>query len=144
MQTGCRLPDSDPPACQPPGAKGPGSPAFHRDVDVAQRPGIVLQTLREEPRDLQDAVPRDPAALLLTCWPVALLCAMLLGMIRSAVFLLATLAGGQVVPSPSDLSRVAPGTLAPDFELPSAAGGNLKLSSLRGKIVVLVFYRGHW
>jgi cytochrome oxidase Cu insertion factor (SCO1/SenC/PrrC family) len=69
---------------------------------------------------------------------------MLLGMIRSAVFLLATLAGGQVVPSPSDLSRVAPGTLAPDFELPSAAGGNLKLSSLRGKIVVLVFYRGHW
>jgi len=34
--------------------------------------------------------------------------------------------------------------MAPDFELPSAAGGTLKLSSLRGKIVVLVFYRGYW
>ena len=61
-----------------------------------------------------------------------------------AVFLLAALAGGQVAPSPSDLNRVAVGTVAPDFELPSAAGGNLKFSSLRGRNVVLVFYRGYW
>lgn len=46
--------------------------------------------------------------------------------------------------SPTDLNRVAPGNLAPDFELPSAEGGSLKLSSVRGKNVVLVFYRGHW
>jgi len=69
---------------------------------------------------------------------------MLLGMMRAAVFLLATLAGGQVAPAPADLNRVIAGTLAPDFELPSASGGRLRLSSLRGKNVVLVFYRGYW
>jgi peroxiredoxin len=46
--------------------------------------------------------------------------------------------------SPTDLSRVVAGTVAPDFQLPSSAGGTLKLSSLRGKNVVLVFYRGYW
>ena len=69
---------------------------------------------------------------------------MLLFMLRWALFLLATLAGGQVPPSPADLNRVVAGTVAPDFELPSAAGGNVKLSSLRGQTVVLVFYRGYW
>ena len=69
---------------------------------------------------------------------------MLLFMLRWALFLLATLAGGQVPPSPADLNRVVAGTVAPDFELPSAADGNVKLSSLRGQIVVLVFYRGYW
>lgn len=69
---------------------------------------------------------------------------MLVGMLGSAVFLLAALAGGQVAPAPTDLNRVAVGTVAPDFELPSASGGNLRLSSLRGKNVVLVFYRGYW
>jgi len=65
-------------------------------------------------------------------------------MLRSAVLLVGALAGGQVAPSPSDLNRVVVGTMAPDFELPSAAGGNLRLSSLRGKNVVLIFYRGYW
>jgi cytochrome oxidase Cu insertion factor (SCO1/SenC/PrrC family) len=46
--------------------------------------------------------------------------------------------------APADLNRVVAGVTAPDFELPSAAGGTLKLSSLRGKVVVLVFYRGYW
>jgi len=32
------------------------------------------------------------------------------------------------------------GTIAPDFELPRDGGGNLRLSSLRGKPVVLYFY----
>jgi hypothetical protein len=36
------------------------------------------------------------------------------------------------------------GEEALDFELPSASGGKLRLSSLRGKEVVLVFYRGYW
>jgi len=45
---------------------------------------------------------------------------------------------------PSDLNRVVAGTMAPDFEAVSSAGGKLKLSSLRGKNVVLVFYRGEW
>ena len=57
------------------------------------------------------------------------------------VFCVAWIVCGQ---SPSDLSRVVPGTTAPDFELPSASGRTLKLSSLRGKTVVLVFYRGYW
>jgi len=33
----------------------------------------------------------------------------------------------------------APGTMAPDFELPRADGGTLRLSSLRGRPVLLHF-----
>lgn len=69
---------------------------------------------------------------------------MLFNMLRWGMFLLAILAGGQAAPPPTDLGRVVAGSMAPDFELPSAAGGNLKLSNLRGKNVVLVFYRGYW
>jgi cytochrome oxidase Cu insertion factor (SCO1/SenC/PrrC family) len=65
-------------------------------------------------------------------------------MARFAVLLLAAAAFAQVPLPPADLNRVAVGVVAPDFELPSAAGGSLKLSSLRGKNVVLVFYRGYW
>jgi peroxiredoxin len=39
---------------------------------------------------------------------------------------------------------LAPGTPAPDFSLPVKPGENLKLSSLRGKPVVLVFYPADW
>ncbi|MFH1764061.1 MAG: redoxin domain-containing protein [Gemmatimonadota bacterium] len=46
---------------------------------------------------------------------------------------------------PTDLERVAVGTMAPDFSLRTIAGDTLTLSALRGaKNVVLVFYRGHW
>ncbi len=46
---------------------------------------------------------------------------------------------------PTDLTRVAVGTLAPDFTLESKEGAAVTLSSFRGrKDVVLVFYRGHW
>ena len=34
---------------------------------------------------------------------------------------------------------IEPGVLAPDFELPEADGGSLRLSSLRGKPVILHF-----
>ena len=37
---------------------------------------------------------------------------------------------------------LAPGTPAPDFALPDQDGNTVKLSSLRGKNVVLVFYPG--
>ncbi len=47
-------------------------------------------------------------------------------------------------PSPSDLDRVKVGQVPPEFDLPSASGGKMTLASLRGKNVVLVFYRGHW
>ncbi len=50
---------------------------------------------------------------------------------------------GQGLP-PSDLERVQAGQPAPDFTLPKPGGESLTLSSLRGKNVVLVFYRGHW
>jgi cytochrome oxidase Cu insertion factor (SCO1/SenC/PrrC family) len=40
---------------------------------------------------------------------------------------------------------IADQSLAPDFTLPSAAGGEVKLSQFRGnKDVVLVFYRAYW
>jgi cytochrome oxidase Cu insertion factor (SCO1/SenC/PrrC family) len=45
---------------------------------------------------------------------------------------------------PADLNRVQAGQPAPDFTLPDAAGESFRLSSLRGKNVVLVFYRGYW
>jgi len=39
---------------------------------------------------------------------------------------------------------VQAGQTAPDFTLARPGGESLTLSSLRGKNVVLVFYRGHW
>lgn len=42
--------------------------------------------------------------------------------------------------SPTSLLAVEVGDKAPDFELPSAKGGKLKLSSLRGKNVLINFY----
>jgi len=61
---------------------------------------------------------------------------------RASLFALAGSALAQQ--SPSDLNRVKVGDLAPAFDLPSAAGGNLTLQQLRGKNTVLVFYRGYW
>jgi len=42
--------------------------------------------------------------------------------------------------SPTPLLAVEVGDKAPDFELPSTRGGKLKLSSLRGKNVLINFY----
>ena len=47
-------------------------------------------------------------------------------------------------PGPADLDRIQVGQPALPFALPSAAGGKTSLESLRGKNVVLVFYRGYW
>lgn len=43
---------------------------------------------------------------------------------------------------PVDSNTVPVGAQAPDFTLESIAGGQVSLSSLRGKPVVLVFLRG--
>jgi peroxiredoxin len=46
---------------------------------------------------------------------------------------------------PTDVARVAVGMRAPDFTLARIGGGDVTLSSFRGrKNVVLVFYRGFW
>ncbi len=46
---------------------------------------------------------------------------------------------------PLDTGRVAVGTIAPGFTLEAKDGGTVSLSQFRSsKIVVLVFYRGHW
>lgn len=37
-------------------------------------------------------------------------------------------------------SKPAPGASAPDFDLPSTSGSNIRLSALKGKKVVLYFY----
>jgi hypothetical protein len=48
-------------------------------------------------------------------------------------------------PSRTDLNRVVPGTLAPDFSLKAMNGETYNLSSFRGqKFVLLVFYRGYF
>jgi len=44
----------------------------------------------------------------------------------------------------ADLDRAQAGQTAPDFTLQRSDGTDLTLSSLQGKNVVLVFYRGHW
>ena len=47
--------------------------------------------------------------------------------------------------APFDTSRIAIGSLAPDFTLRSKEGTPVTLSQFRGqKHVLLVFYRGHW
>ena len=46
--------------------------------------------------------------------------------------------------SPYDLNRVQPGKPAPDFVLLTGAAKTVRLSDLRGKNVILVFYRGQW
>ena len=47
--------------------------------------------------------------------------------------------------APTDLERVAVGTVAPDFSLAAMNDDTLTLSDYRGsRNVVLVFYRGHW
>ncbi len=44
-----------------------------------------------------------------------------------------------------DLDRVKVGDTAPDFTLEDADGRPVTLSDFRGKkLVILVFYRGHW
>jgi len=43
---------------------------------------------------------------------------------------------------PVDSETVPVNEPAPDFELPAISGESVRLSSLRGKIVVLVFLRG--
>jgi hypothetical protein len=46
---------------------------------------------------------------------------------------------------PTDIERVAVGSVAPDFSLRTLAGETVTLSDFRGeKNVILVFYRGHW
>ena len=45
---------------------------------------------------------------------------------------------------PSDLNRVQVGQPAPDFTLEDSGGAPVTLSKLRGRRVVLVFYRGYW
>lgn len=47
--------------------------------------------------------------------------------------------------APFDTSRIALGSVAPDFTLRSKDGAPVTLSQFRGqKHVLLVFYRGHW
>ena len=44
----------------------------------------------------------------------------------------------------SETSTLKVGDDAPDFELHSHLGGNVKLSQLRGKNVVIAFYPAAW
>ena len=46
--------------------------------------------------------------------------------------------------SPTAGEPLQPGTPAPDFALPSGPSSNLRLSELRGRPVVLIFYPADW
>ncbi len=58
------------------------------------------------------------------------------------LLLLANMASAQILPKPQITS--AQGKPAPDFTLKDQAGRPFRLASLRGKRVLLVFYRGYW
>jgi len=62
----------------------------------------------------------------------------------AAGFLLSVSLPSQDQSSPFDLERVQVGSQAPDFTLAAADGTSVTLSRLRGKNVLLVFYRGYW
>ena len=44
----------------------------------------------------------------------------------------------------NELGRVKVGDAVPDFTLEDIDGRRVTLSGLRGSLVLLVFYRGHW
>jgi cytochrome oxidase Cu insertion factor (SCO1/SenC/PrrC family) len=56
--------------------------------------------------------------------------------------LLLSLAASQVLPKPQIAS--AEGKPAPSFTLKDQHGKDFRLSSLRGKRALLIFYRGYW
>jgi cytochrome oxidase Cu insertion factor (SCO1/SenC/PrrC family) len=58
------------------------------------------------------------------------------------VVVLSSLARSQVLPKPQIVS--AEGKAAPAFTLKDQEGKDFRLSSLRGKRVILIFYRGYW
>ena len=58
------------------------------------------------------------------------------------MLLLAASARAQRLPKPQVAS--AEGKLAPDFTLKDQRGKPLRLSSLRGKPALVIFYRGYW
>jgi cytochrome oxidase Cu insertion factor (SCO1/SenC/PrrC family) len=58
------------------------------------------------------------------------------------MLLLAASVRAQRLPKPQIAS--AEGKLAPDFTLKDQRGKPLRLSSLRGKPALVIFYRGHW
>jgi cytochrome oxidase Cu insertion factor (SCO1/SenC/PrrC family) len=62
--------------------------------------------------------------------------------LMTLLLLLAASAHAQRLPKPQIES--AEGKLAPDFTLKDQSGKPLRLSSLRGKPALLIFYRGHW
>ncbi len=62
------------------------------------------------------------------------------GIVFSLLF--SVLAGGQVLPRPQIAS--SEGKPAPDFTLKDQGGRSFRLSSVRGKRVLLIFYRGYW
>ena len=71
-------------------------------------------------------------------WPVAGLAAVL----SASLTLLAPLrASGQDAMLPL---KIAIGSKAPDFALPSSEGKIVRLSSLAGRKVLIDFYRGYW
>jgi peroxiredoxin len=47
------------------------------------------------------------------------------------------------LPWPGPATAAAVGDLAPDFALPAAAGGNVRLSEHRGEVVLLTFWSSH-
>ncbi len=72
---------------------------------------------------------------------VATLSAALATLATGVFLLLVHVASYQI---PGESKEVALGSVAPDFVLSDAQGQSFSLASMRGKPVLLVFYRGVW
>jgi hypothetical protein len=68
----------------------------------------------------------------------------LLGALNLAVATLFILMLYPFATLPEAMAAPAVGSAAPNFRLGDHTGAPLELAALRGKNVVLVFYRGHW
>lgn len=72
---------------------------------------------------------------------VATASAILATLVTVLFVLIVHVASYQLPTAPKEL---AVGIAAPDFVLPDAKGGSVSLAAMRGKPVLLVFYRGAW
>ena len=61
-------------------------------------------------------------------------------LVTRCIGLLCAIAMVLVLPRPATAGEAAVGQLAPDFALPAAVGGNVRLSEHRGEVVVLTFW----